>query len=635
MPATQDSDSASIRPRMRRPASTPGRNNADTTKPASRSSTSLQPSPNLSPSRGASPIPSARIGSSTGRNNGSAIGQGNGGGRTASSAFGGGFLDSSWAPSWASVQGFAASLLTGGGDGAFESGSDQAGSKSGSRTRKPMRRTVDGNSSHKKASAWGPEPPGSSRPRLADVAAGAQAQRQAALKALKTASVLESYEGVNGGLDASGKFKKRRSDEDLRDASRPDETEEHLVYIHHVQKTDTYAGIVLKYRCREDAFRKANGLWSRDNIQVRKWLAMPVDACEVRGRPCQGPSNPGEPVDLLAPTPDAIDPYGGHGQQDDFFAASANKTSDQPKAEQEGTPWTHVRWVTVDSFTTPVEIARVPRKALGYFPPRRKKTLHSSSSLSTPRGSLDVPSIILGSEAIDSPGSTSSRRHSLLSGGQQLAGQQFANAYGGSTPASLSRSRVNSGGDDVRPAWMRRPGGVGSLGKNVRAPGPDKDYFNTWTKKHIPGLNIESFPSMSVMGSEIARFAINGAEQAGIVDSPFEEGRDLSSPSRQGSGLDKAAAAVETWLRGALAKRPGTPNLGPRGRPTQREGDLIELTDTNSDDGKGGPLNGAAEFPDLGLPSSSAYGSSSRRAGEGSVRGRSTGNSIGQAKKAD
>lgn len=179
------------------------------------------------------------------------------------------------------------------------------------------------------------------------------------------------------------------------------------------------------------------------------------------------------------------------------------------------------------------------------------------------------------------------------------------------------------------------------MGKNVRAPGPEKDYFNSWAKKHIPSLNIDSFPSMSVMGSEIARFGINGGEQPSIVESSFEEGRDLSSPSRQGLGIDKAAAAVETWLRSAFAKRPGTPNLGPRGQPPQRDGDLIELTDTNSDDGRGGgggggTFAGGLEFANLSLLSSSAtQGSSSRSAGEGTVRGRSTGNSAAKVSKDD
>lgn len=644
-PAAQDSGSTSMQPRMRRMVSSPGNSsanaNSNTGNLASRSSTSLLSSPSPSPTRGVSPIPSARIGSVTGRNNGSGgTRAGNGGWRSSSTTSGGGgLLDSSWAPSWASVQDFATSLLAGGDD-AYRSGSDRAGSRNRSKGKKPARRSAEGNTSNI-AGSWGPEPPNSSRPRLEDVAAGAQAERDAALRALRTASVLESHDGVNSGLDVSGKFKKRRSDEDIRSTSRADETEEQLVYIHHVQPSDTYAGIVVKYRCREDAFRKANGLWSRDNIQVRKWLAMPVDACEVRGRSCEGPAHPGAQVDLLAPTPDASEASGSCGKEteplDDFFAATANKKpAELSKAEEDSHPWTHVRWVSIDSFTTPVEIARVSRTALGYFPPRRKKTLQSASTASTPRGSTDIPSIALSSEAIDSPGSTSSRRHSLLGGGHQ-----FANAYGGSTPAS-SRSRVNSGGgDDLRPAWMRRPGGVGSMGKNVRAPGPEKDYFNSWAKKHIPSLNIDSFPSMSVMGSEIARFGINGGEQPSIVESSFEEGRDLSSPSRQGLGIDKAAAAVETWLRSAFAKRPGTPNLGPRGQPPQRDGDLIELTDTNSDDGRGGgggggTFAGGLEFANLSLLSSSAtQGSSSRSAGEGTVRGRSTGNSAAKVSKDD
>ncbi len=167
-----------------------------------------------------------------------------------------------------------------------------------------------------------------------------------------------------------------------------------------------------------------------------------------------------------------------------------------------------------------------------------------------------------------SPGSTSTRRHSLLSSRPHMG------TYGASTPVS-TRSRGNSTGDELKPAWMRRPGGVGSSTEASAFRGPEKDYFNSWTKKHIPGLNIDSLPSMSVMGSESARFGFGiGGEEAppGIVESPFEEGRDAESTSRQGTGLDKAAAAIETWLRGAFAKRPGTPILGPRGRPILEEG---------------------------------------------------------------
>ncbi|KAH8879683.1 hypothetical protein GQ53DRAFT_774761 [Thozetella sp. PMI_491] len=581
--------------------------------------------PSASPSRGVSPIPSAHIGSVTGRNNAEL--RIAGGGAGVSKGFAGGLLDGSW--SWSSVQEFASSLLIGT-DTTYDSGTERPGSRDGSRARKAPRK--HGGSAIRNDS-WGPAPPTETRPRLEDVGAGTLAKREAKLKAMKKASVLESHEGVNGGLDITGKFKKRTSDEDLRSTAEAQEVPEHLVYIHHVQKTDTYAGIVLKYRCREEAFRKANGLWSRDNIQVRKWLAIPVDACEIKGRPCDASTFESGEVDLLAPTPDPTADEVSRAPHDDFFSRPTNGKSAEAalEKEEEEKPWTHVRWVVLDSFPKPVEIARVARREMGYFPPRRKKSQHTVSTLSTPRGSLDVPSITRSSEAaVDSPGSPSSRRHSLLSNNRP----HFA-AYGSSTPTT-TRSRRGSVGDERKPQWMRRPGGVGSLNRSVRAPGPEKDYFNSWTRKHIPGLNIESLPSMSIMGSETARFGFDPARDgapAGIVESPFEEGRDVTSTTQQGSGLDKAAATIETWLRGAFAKRPGTPILGPRGRQPAEEGDLIELTDTNSDDGRGYTTAGGS-FGETGLLSSSGYsGALEMSYGEGAAsRGRSLGGGGGAMK---
>lgn len=576
-----------------------------------------------------------------------AVGRGSGGG---------GLFESSWVPSWASVQGLASSFLSGGEPG-FGSESDRTGSRDASRAGRPRKQASHSNIS-KKAGNWGPEPPNEPRPRLNDVAAGSMAKREAALKAMRTASVLESHEGVNGGLDAAGHHKKRNSDEEPRGSAQQEESEEHLVYIHHVQPSDTYAGIVLKYKCREDAFRKANGLWSRDGIQVRKWLTLPVDACEVRGRPCEGPSTPSARVDLLARTPEETDPFGGRDSRGDFFASNTDgHSSDHPKPSgDEERPWTHVRWVSIDSCPHPVEIARVPRKALGYFPPRRKKSIHTASTtLSTPRGSFDVPSITLGSEAgggLGSPGSASSRRQSLLSGRPQL------NTLSSNQFATGRRSRVNSIGinDDLsldpRPAWMRRPGGVGSLGKSVRAPGPERDYFNSWTKRHLPGLiNVDSMSSMSVMGSESARFgfgnaAENGPAAAALVEGLFEGGRDETGASEvvnhQGSGLDKAALALEIWLRGAFAKRgPATPVLGPRGRPgapaMEGDGDLIELADTNSDDGRGFNLALAAGGDLSGLLSSVVSGPTGWSAGDGggTMRGRNASTVSGGSGGAD
>ena len=621
-----DADAAAARPRNRRIIS-----NANPSSTSTSTSLFATGPPSPSPSRGASPLPSARL-SSTGAA-GARNTLGDRPSATGSSAGGKGL--GSWATSWASVQDLAASWLSGG-EGDYDNDYDRKDKRNGSRPGRPLHRTSSGVAIRSQPSSWGPEPPGKSRPRIEDVAAGSLAQREAALKARKTASVLESHEGVNGGLDVAGKFKQRSSDENLRGTATDQEVEDQLVYIHHVQPTDTYVGIVLKYRCREDVFRKANGLWSRDNIQIRKWLMLPVDACEIRGRPCEGPSYYSQDVDLLATTPQpTLTPQQREqSSEDDFFGSSNGKAADQTPTDVEERPWTHVKWVTIDSIKQPVEIARVSRKALGFFPPRRKKSLHTVSTLSTPRGSIDVPSITLGSEAIESPGSTSSRRHSLLNRNRP----QFAAAYASSAPTP-SRSRVGSGGpDDLRPAWMKRPGGVGTMGRSVKMPGPEKDYFNSWAKKHMPGLNLESMPSMSIMGSETAHLNIDRDEVAGIVESPFGDGRDVTSTTRQGSGLDKAAAAIETWLRGAFAKRPGTPLIGPlQGRQLPEEGDLIELEDTNSDDGRTINASGLQDQTGPSLQHSMAYGSSSRSTGEGTIRGRTfaPATSIGKGKKAD
>ena len=545
------STSSSIRPRNRRLIST-GDGHDDL--PSNRSSGLLSV---FSPatSRAASPLPAASrsAGVSPTRNTPTGdIGQ---------------FLSDSWTQSWSSVQDLTSSLFSGAASQAKGPLSVAPSPKQG-----PRGRRLSLSGGRKVSASWGPAPP-SQKPSLNDVAAGSLAKRQAALKAARTASVLESHDGVNGGLDVSGRHKRRNSDEVISERN-PDD--DYLVYIHHVQPSDTFVGIILRYKCREDVFRRANGLWSRDSIQTRKWVTIPVDACEVRGQPCDPPSwHNSQQMDLLAPTPNTDE--GGSGKQggyNDFYSKSDKVPSAEAvPQEEEEKPWTHVRWVKIESIPQPVEIGRVARGAMGYFPPRRRRSIRTISSLSTPRQSFDLPNVAPGSADGLSP-----RRPSSLSSSRP----QFS-----ATPTS-TRSRIGSEGADGKPAWMKRPGGVGSMGKNVRAPGPDKDVFNTWTSKHIPGLNIESMPSMAIMGSETAQFGFKS--DSNIIESSHEEGRDAVSPNRQGTGLDRAAAAVETWLRGALAKRPTTPLRGAqiRSDPTggDNAGDLIELADTGSDDGR-------------------------------------------------
>ncbi|KAI1490536.1 Arv1-like family-domain-containing protein [Biscogniauxia mediterranea] len=563
-------DPTAVRPRNRKgPTSSHAAN-----------SPSLTPRDSTTPSRGVSPMPSARLSRTKFRTSGRS---------SPTNAFSRGLLEGSWAPSWASVQDFASSLLEGG----YSSEPSRPNSRDGSKPRpKSIWKGFGASSTNltKSSDSWGPAPPSRSRPSPDDIAAGSLAEREAQLKARKTASVLESHEGVNGGLDVTGKYKRRNSDENPRSTSQP-VIQDHLVYLHHVQRTDTYAGIVLRYRCMEHAFRRMNGLWSRDNIQVRKHLLIPVDACEIKGRPCSPPLCHSQ-VDHLESSPQPPDltnqgissPGSQQPLHDDYFGSLNGKNAEQSRQADEEPPWTHVRWVKIDSLQDPVEIVRVKRTAVGYFPPRRKKSTHTVSTFSTPRHSLELSKAAVDSSGVtDSPGGFSSRRQSSTS-----ARPSFG--------SPSTRSRVGSiGQGDGVPAWMRRPGGVGTMGRSVKAPGPAKDYFNTWVNRRLPGFNIDSMPSMSVMGSETAHFGFNNGreENSGIVESPFEDGRDVTAPSRNGMGLEQAAASIETWLRGAWAKRPVTPRMGSHKKPPE-DLDLIELTDTNSDDGRMGTIGGSS-----------------------------------------
>ncbi|KAL7785958.1 hypothetical protein V8C37DRAFT_392980 [Trichoderma ceciliae] len=515
-------------------------------------------------------------------------------------------LGDSWAQSWSSVQGFAASLLS-----VAESPDDMPRPRSDTQledsfpsslwNRIPS--SISGNASNSLDSGETSVLP--SRRTVNRVATGSSDQREAALKTAKRATVLEGNLGSSGGLDNSGKYKRRTSDEITSESSQP---EEYLVYVHKVLPTDTYAGIILRYKCMEDAFRKANGLWSRDSIQVRKWVIIPVDACEVRGRPCDAPlsNQHHNSTDFFPATPTAT--AGSATPQlmpvSHLKSSSERAPQEDENAEREIMPWSHVKWVRIDSMPEPVEIGRIARQSMGYFPPRRKKAGRAVSFSSTPRQSLEASTYVI--DRIEQP---LSRRQSSV----------------GDHPLLLSRhgSYQNHGDDevpDVRPTWMRRPGGVGSMNLNIRAPGPDKDYLNSWAKKHLPGLHMDNLPSMSVMGSEMARFGFD-RDLAGIVEGSFQDGGNgnTTTPRHQNNGLDKAAAAVETWLRTAWSKRPTAPLIGgiPRQESTAGEdvGDLIELTSTPGAESTPRPKMFDSQVPSLSLESKADDDSSIKRKG--------------------
>ncbi|KAF4125304.1 lipid intermediate transporter [Geosmithia morbida] len=573
------SASSSVRPRNRRPinADSDDANSHYDDQPRG-SGSGLLSAFSPSTSRSVSPFPTAATSNSNNIPSRSAGGSPNR--NTAGSTTGdlGQFFSETWTQSWSSVQDITTTFFSNVGQGKtlLNSNTGLASQPSSSR-QSPRGRRPSLAGDRKPAASWGPAPPPKSkRPGPDDVAAGSLAEREAALKAAKTASVLESHDGVNGGLDVSGKHKRRNSDE-VADNSTSRGEDDYLVYVHKVRPEDTYAGLILRYKCREDAFRRANGLWSRDTIQTRRWLTIPVAACDIRGRPCDPPADINndndngnskqDDVDLLSRTPESNGCHPPQTYHDDYF----NKSTDEPSTsnKQDGEddkPWTHLRWVKIDTIPEPVEIGRVARGTMGYFPPRRRRSIRTMSSVSTPRQSLDLPESVL-------DGGPSPRRPSSLSSRPQFSG----------TPTS-SWSRIGSDAGDNRPAWMKRPGGVGTMGRNARAPGPDKDVLNTWTRKHIPGLNIEGMPSMAITGSELAKLGFQS--DPNIAQTAYED--TARRQQQQSNGFDRAASTVETWVRGAWAKRPGTPLLRPLGGGDRVDGttDLIELTDTTSDDGR-------------------------------------------------
>jgi hypothetical protein len=467
--------------------------------------------------------------------------------------------------------------------------------------------------------AWGP---GTGLPKKNDggIGTGSTSERDAKLMQRKRAGVLEGRDEDRQILDANGNYKRRTSTEEARPRSLQ-EDDSALVYIHHVQPHDTLAGVVLKYNCQREVFRKANRFWPNDSIQIRKTVVLPVDACTVKGRPCEPPSQNSQGVDLLAPTPAIEDPPFSNGSTWPGTSSSQNGSSAERPEDTEN-PWTHVRWVLIDSSpnSKPVEIARMPRKTLGYFPPRRRKSQNTLSTVSTPRGSIESPRISQSisqssNDPISSATSTPSRRTSNL--GPRPS--QTINSIGSYFPPVIPSTRLRR--ESVSEAagrlgWFSGPGGVGTFEKNVRKPGPAQDGLNSWARKHIPGLAIDSLPSTSMLGAETAHFGFSD-ELASIAEGPVNS-RGVSGTSTprgvQGLGLENAASVLEGWVRKLATKVPGTPKMGGRADHP----DLIELLDgAGSDDGRAFELN-------PGLARSGTPSGTGRDDLDGMIRGRAT-----------
>ncbi|KAK0118221.1 hypothetical protein ONS95_012525 [Cadophora gregata] len=535
-------------------------------------------------SRAVSPIPSkhpSRSVSNTGNQNGRPVGGllaplQDGKGRSSPVSLGGGIWEGGWMSSWTALQGIANSVL-----GAVEGDSDGEARPTSSGKRKPALGKA------KVPNKWGPSTTAQKK-KDGGIGMGSTEEREAALIQRKRAGVLEGRD-EDKLLDTSGNYKRRTSTEEQRPGS-SHEDDQALVYIHHVQKQDTLQGVILRYNCKPDVFRKANRFWPNDSIQVRKTVVLPVDACTVKGRPCDPPSSdsPYQGVDLLAPTPGIEDPPFSNGNAVWPGISTQNGKSAELPEENES-PWVHVRWVLIDSSpnSKPVEIGRMPRKTLGYFPPRRRKSLLAPSIPSTPRESSEFPRLSI--DQTTSTSSTPSRQSSTL-GARPALPIGTIGSYFPPLKSSTRPRRESVGEAADRLGWMRGPGGVGTFGKNVRRPGPGNDGLNTWARKHIPGLTMDSLPSRAILGGETAHFGFSD-DLASIAESSYNnpDSGSATPSAGQGLGLENAAAAIEGWVRRMATITPGTPKGGGRIEP---QPDLIELLDgTGSDDGRGFELS--------------------------------------------
>ncbi|KAI4163370.1 MAG: hypothetical protein LQ342_003105 [Letrouitia transgressa] len=376
-----------------------------------------------------------------------------------------------WGASWSSLQGIASTLLR-----SDNLGSDRRLFGGHQQLRATRNHVTTVPSPH-----WGPAGNAAK-----EVAKGSGEDRLAQLQAKRRETLLTANGHV--GPDALGRYKRRDSDERHRSSLPPSDIEDRdvLVYLHKVKPEDTLAGVAIKYNCPPNVFRKANRLWPNDSIQIRKVVVLPVDACGVKGRkltaseipspslvecssddPLQTSKTtertwPGQNASLDAPeTPSSSIP-----------SSPANSATIPQKPEADP-PWKHDSWVMIDGFIDAVEIARLSRRMLGYFPPCRRRSQSYSDIASS---SLDLPRL--------SYQSNSSRR-------------------GKSRSSSTNFTRQLHG-----------PGGVGTMGEDARGPGPAQDGLNKLFAAHLPNVaprsSFDSIHSNSSTGIENVGGAIEG-----------------------------------------------------------------------------------------------------------------------------
>ncbi|KAI9933466.1 hypothetical protein ASPWEDRAFT_115406 [Aspergillus wentii DTO 134E9] len=490
------------------------------------------------------------------------------------------FLDASWS----SLQSLASSVL----------GSDIArpasnGSAKGHQ-RKPSRPDPYLRDLSKQQSSWGPSGPSTS-----EIGAGTKEERQAYVQAKKREALLLADTCPS---TSSNTRHKRRDSSDQTGYSSIDheQDEDALAYIHHVQPTDTITGVTIKYGCQPAIFRKANGFWPSDSIQSRKTVLLPVDSCSVKGRPIR----PADTPDLLSdetPGRASIEDPNGSSIAPEAFAetrTSKDEASASTTSEVEGDRiWKHESFVQIDGFPSEVEIGRVPRRALGFFPRTRRKSVSYTDSEPPPSISGREPATTASTSTSSSPVQPSASRYTDFPENRPHAGSSGSTSHHNPKPSARhqrQRSNVQLSGP-----------GVGTLDRDTMAPGPALDGFSKFFAQHLPNLAPQPAPPN------------------------FQAASESTATSNTPTSLDNLGGAFEGWVKKMTTRakasfnelqQPSTQSYQINGRGPisggRGMGDLIELDDGLEARGSSG-LAETRRKPELSRSGSSLQDTTSLR----------------------
>lgn len=391
-------------------------------------------------------------------------------------------------------------------------------------------------------SAWGP-----SAPSTPEIGAGTKEDRQAYVQAKKREALLLADTGPSIGRTRH----KRRdsSDYTAHTGIESERDEEALAYIHHVQPTDTMTSLTIKYGCQPAIFRKANGFWPSDSIQSRKTVLLPVDSCSVKGRPMRAAN---AHTDLLG---ESSEDMGGSS-----IAPVPDQTNEEklPSAEAEADRiWKPESWVQIDNFPGPVEIGRVPRRALGFFPRTRRKSMSYSD--------MESPS----SQATTTANTTATTTTSAAASSSLPSPDAFQLDPADPPPPPPRSSKPPGAGHQRQRSNLQLGGrGVGTLDRGSMAPGPALDGLSKFVSQHLPTLAPPAPPPASSTPDTDTGRSTSTAQ--------------TSTPN----SLDNIGGAFEGWVRKMTTRAKASFNELQQGPSTYQmsnkppsHSDLIELDD--------------------------------------------------------